>query len=84
MIILDLTNYKGKRPSHWPDSTPDKIRLTKGKHFSEYDVHPIERRKKWYKEMVKKQGKQYPSKNHDWPVGVSMFDLPAGVKIIET
>lgn len=83
MIILDLTNYY-KRPPAWPDNTPDKIRLTKGKYEKEYDIHPTERRKKWYKEMVKYQKMQSPNLRHDWPIGMDVSELPIGVEITET
>ena len=53
MIILDLSEYTGKRPTTWPDDIPKKIRLVEGKHAKEYNIHPTHRRTKWYKKLVK-------------------------------
>ena len=85
MITLDLTNYKGKKPDYWPANTPDKIRLTRGKYQKEYDIHSSERRKAWYKEIIKLSKKEYhdPPYKYDWPIGVNEYELPDGVKIIE-
>ena len=83
MIILDLT--KVKRPPSWGKiDVPKKIRLEKGCHFYTYNIHPMCRNTKWYKELEKVlQADQQPQRP-DWPVGLSKAQAKeAGAKIIE-
>jgi len=81
MIILDITNLK--RNSTWPDSTPNKIRLEKGKHFKEDDTHPMCRNTKWYKALKKNLIDKYPVKDTNLPIGINSHELIDSVKILE-
>ena len=83
MIILDLSEYTGKRPTTWPDDIPKKIRLVEGKHAKEYNIHPTHRRTKWYKKLVKNIQVIYPYKRPEWPIGLDLLDLKPGTKIME-
>ena len=83
MIILDLSNYKGKTPRWWPENLPKQIRLVEGKYYCKYDIHSIERCKKWYKDMRKKIVELYPNRyNMNWPTGIG--NVPPGIEIIIT
>ena len=83
MIILDLTGLKEKPPDIWPKNMPKKIRLIKGRHQNDYDIHLMERCTPWYKELCQNLGKKYPNHSSVLPVGVDYYDLPDGAKIIE-
>ena len=76
MIILDLTNYKGGRPSIWPEDMPLMIRLIKGTHQKGYDIHPMIRTTKWYKKLLENSKKEYPDKRWDGPIGLSSHEVP--------
>ena len=84
MIIIDLTEYHGKRPSIWPDDLPDKIRLTPGEHEFCYDVHPMCRGARWYKTLMENSKAAYPHKDNRYPVGVSDYMVKDGARIVRT
>ena len=89
MIILDLTNMKGKRPKSWPKSMPLKIRLAKGRYAAEYDYHPMVLKTKWYRELVRNLLKEYShegllGKDPTIPVGVTVPYGRKDIKIIKT
>ncbi|HDO36662.1 MAG TPA: hypothetical protein ENH07_10280 [Nitrospirae bacterium] len=93
MLILDLSGIKGKRPQIWPDEMPTKIRLIRGKHEKEFDIHPIERKKGWYLKIKEAIGendlhrrivlREKIKQDHEWPVGIDHESLLPGAKIIE-
>ena len=81
MTYIDLTEYKGKRPSTWPGDLPDKIRLTPGQHDLWYDIHPMCRKTRWYKELVANSKAECPHKDDSKPIGVSGYMLKDGAVI---
>jgi len=76
MIILNLTGCR-RKPKH----CPDKIRLIKGEYNHEYDLHPMVRNTKWYKNTLNDAIKRYPNARADWPIGISRDGLAPGAKI---
>ena len=82
MLILDISNIK-KRPSVWPKSMPNKIRVLEGRYFADYDIHPEERRKRWYKELVKNMKEIKPQGNFSIPIGINKDTMDSNAKIID-
>lgn len=84
--ILDLTN--AKIPSFWPKNIPQKVRLIPGQHMADFDVHPMCRNTKWYKDVRKVLMNKYTKNgrftNPNWPIGIDRKNAEQrGAKIIK-
>lgn len=84
MIILDLTECTEPKPASWSCDVPNKIRLIEGEHHKDYEIHPMLRQTKWYKKLFRNTKALQPLMRDDWPIGVTVINLPAKAKIIIT
>ena len=83
MIFLDISNCTPETLKHFPDDTPKRIPLIKGKHFRDYDVHPLVRKERWYLEILVNQMRKHPSKDSFLPIGTDYDNLTGAGAFID-